>query len=345
MARALRFEYPGAVYHLLARGDGGRQIFEDRDDHLLFLHRLGEVCGSHGWRVHAWALMGNHCHLLVETPEANLVSGMRLLLGPFSQAWNHRRNRRGHVFQGRYKSIPVAGERAADASHFKTAADYIHLNPARSGLVGGQLGKLASYEWTSVPAYRKGSGPPWLGFERVLRAHELATDDRGLRAYADYLEARAAQHQGKLSPEAMAALRRGWYLGDESFRDRLLALIRPGGSSARAPGSHSGPAAQAHDEHEAARLVASGLAELGLAASELAALRKGDPRKVALATLVRARTGVSNQWVAQCLAMGHDRSVSRLIRQGRDNPEIREMVAQMEQAPASEPPTAQEEGT
>ena len=105
MARPLRFEYPGAVYHVMARGDGGRVVFAERDDHLLFLHRLGAVCRSRGWRVHAWALMGNHCHLLVETPEPNLVSGMRLLLGGFSQAWNRRRHR--HVFQGRYKSVPV----------------------------------------------------------------------------------------------------------------------------------------------------------------------------------------------------------------------------------------------
>ena len=96
----------------------------------MFLSRLSRVCGSHGWRVHAWVLMGNHFHLLLETPEANLVSGMRILLGSFGQAWNRRRQRRGHVFQGRYKSIPVTGERASDPFQFRVVADYIHLNPA-----------------------------------------------------------------------------------------------------------------------------------------------------------------------------------------------------------------------
>jgi putative transposase len=109
MARPLRFVYPGACYHLMARGDGGKIIFIEKEDHLSFLHGLGSVCGSHGWRVHAWVLMGNHFHLLLETPEANLVSGMRLLLGSFGQGWNRRHQRRGHVFQGRYKSIPVTG--------------------------------------------------------------------------------------------------------------------------------------------------------------------------------------------------------------------------------------------
>ena len=105
MPRALRYQYAGAVYHLMARGEGGKEVFEDDADRKGFLLRLAKVCGSHGWRVHAWVLMSNHFHLLVETPEANLVTGMKLLLGAFSQGWNRRRMRRGHVFQGRYKSI------------------------------------------------------------------------------------------------------------------------------------------------------------------------------------------------------------------------------------------------
>jgi len=98
MARPMRFVYPGAVYHVMARGDGGKAIFIEKEDHLLFLYGLSRVCGSHGWRVHAWVLMGNHFHLLLETPEPNLVSGMRILLGTFGQAWNRRYQRRGHVF-------------------------------------------------------------------------------------------------------------------------------------------------------------------------------------------------------------------------------------------------------
>ena len=77
MARQLRIEYPGAVYHVMARGDGGKMIFETDDDRRSLLGRLGEVCESHGWRVHAWVLMGNHFHLLLETPQANLISGMK----------------------------------------------------------------------------------------------------------------------------------------------------------------------------------------------------------------------------------------------------------------------------
>jgi len=141
MVRQPRFEYPGAVYHVMARGNGGDVVFVTDDDRKVFLHRLGQVCGSHGWRIHAWVLMGNHFHLLLETPESNLVTGMKQLLSTYSQGWNRARQRRGHVFQGRYKAVPVNGSKS-DAHYFKALADYIHLNPARVGLAGGTKGPL-----------------------------------------------------------------------------------------------------------------------------------------------------------------------------------------------------------
>lgn len=324
MARPLRFEYPGAVYHLTACGDGGKTIFTDRDDHALFLRRLGELCGSHGWRIHAWVLIPNHFHLLAETPEPNLVSGMKWLLGAFSQGWNRRHQRRGHVFQGRYKSVPVAGERAGNDPHFKMVADYIHLNPARAGLAGGRSGPLADFEWSSLACYLSGEGPAYLARARVLAAHQLADDEHGRHAYIQSLEAQAAAG-GTLAPDAMAALRRGWFLGDDSFRDQLLALLRkgsptPSGNSA----SPSGTAVTAHGLPEAQRLVVTGLTQLGLSGSgdSLTQLAKGDPRKVALATRVKTRTNAGNQWLSDRLHMGHDRSVSRLIHLGRSKDEV-----------------------
>jgi len=176
----------------MARGDGGKVIFIEKEDHLLFLSGLSRVCGSHGWQVHAWVIMGNHFHLLLETPEASLVSGMRNLLGSFGQAWNRRHQRHGHVFQGRYKSIPANGEQVFDPLQFRVVADYIHLNPARAGLAGGVQRKLTEYEWSRLPAYRRGKGPTWLTCEQVLGAIELAQNGRGLRAYVEYLEKRAA---------------------------------------------------------------------------------------------------------------------------------------------------------
>lgn len=294
----------------MARGDGGKAIFEGDDDRKAFLFRLGQVCGSHGWRVHAWVLMGNHFHLLLETPEPNLVTGMKFLLGTFSQGWNARRSRRGHVFQGRYKSVPVSA--AAESPHyFRIAADYIHLNPARAGLAGGGRGKLVSYKWSSLPCYVSGKGPDWLVLDRVLAAFELAKDGRGRRAYVAWLEARA-DAGGDVGEQAMKELRRGWYLGEPTFVDKLRALVDP----KRDRGTEGRDAtAKGHDESEAEDLVSRGLGLLGMPMEKeaLAGLRKGDPGKVLVAVIVRKNTSVSNRWLADRLAMGHTAGVSRLL--------------------------------
>jgi REP element-mobilizing transposase RayT len=320
MPRVLRYQYPGAVYHLMARGEGGKMVFETDEDRKGFLFRLGKVCECHGWRVHAWVLMGNHFHLLVETPEANLVTGMKLLLGTFSQGWNRRRMRRGHVFQGRYKSIPVNAS-DSDPHYFKIVADYIHLNPARAGLAGGKKGKLTGYRWSSLPSHAKGNGPDWLETGRLLRAFELAGDGRGRRAYVDWLEARAARDDGRIDEKAMKALRRGWYLGEATFGDRLLDLMK----KPSAKKSRASEAPKEHGEAEAERLAIEALTRLGLAAvpQELAQLRKGDERKVLVACLLRQRTSVGNPWIAKRLAMGHSGSVSRLVMTANKHPQTK----------------------
>lgn len=298
----------------MARGDGGKTVFETDDDRLVFLHRLGEACGSCGWRVHAWVLMGNHFHLLLETPLANLVAGMKWLLGTYSQGWNRVRNRQGHVFQGRYKAVPV-NDSDADAHYFRIVADYIHLNPARAGLAGGGAGKLVGYRWSSLPAYARCKGPPWLEVERVLNSFDLAKDGRGRRAYVAWLEARAANDGGNIDQVAQEALRRGWYLGEETFRDRLLALVdQAKGIKPRVRRKADGPEKD-YGERDAEQLIQTYGPKLGLplGVAELASMRKGDARKAMMAALIRRRTAVSTEWIATRLQMGHPGSVSRQV--------------------------------
>jgi REP element-mobilizing transposase RayT len=304
----------------MARGDGGKNVFETDDDRKAFVFRLGQVCGNHGWRIHAWVLMGNHFHLLLETPQANLVSGMKWLMGTFSQGWNRARLRRGHVFQGRYKSVPVTGT-DADAYYFRIVADYIHLNPARAGLAGGGHGSLVGYKWSSLAGYLKGNGPDWLATDRVLRAFELAENSRGRRAYVAWLEARATNNDGKIDEDALQAIRRGWYLGKDSFKDRLLKLIDKTTAKAPSGRSHTGGEIRDHGEKEAIRIVRQGMKALGAPSgiSALAALPKSDERKIILASLLRERTSVSNHWIASRLSMGHPGSVSRMTSAGRSD--------------------------
>src|ERR1039458_7087460 len=110
MARPLRIEFAGALYHVMARGNQRQVVFRDDRDHARFLETLGEACQKTGWRIHAYVLMGNHYHLLLETPEANLVAGMKWLQGTYTQRFNSRHEVFGHLFQGRYKAVVVERE-------------------------------------------------------------------------------------------------------------------------------------------------------------------------------------------------------------------------------------------
>jgi hypothetical protein len=261
---------------------------------------------------------------------------MKWLLGGFSQAWNRRYKRTGHVFQGRYKSIPVAGERAADPYHFRIVADYIHLNPARAKIAGGTRGSLLEYRWSSLPAYAKGKalgkGAEWLVFDRVLDAFALAKNGRGRKAYVEWLEIRAREDHGRLPDEAMQALQRGWYLGEDRFRDKLLALLEKGAKVLKAKGSHSGLAMKSHGEDAAEKIVQSGfdLWDMSEGMEKAHVYQKSDPQKVAIAIVIKQQTNVSNIWIAARLGMGHDRSVSRLVKNGKENDEIIKLCKKLE---------------
>ncbi len=162
MARPLRLEFAGALYHLTARGNARADIFADDEDRQLFLDLLGKEIRQQGWRCYAYCLMDNHYHLLIETPEANLVAGMRRLNGVYTQAFNRRHTRVGHLFQGRYKSIVVDKD-----SYGLELCRYIVLNPVRARMVK----HAADWAWSS---YRASAGklaaPDWLiaGWARGL---------------------------------------------------------------------------------------------------------------------------------------------------------------------------------
>jgi REP element-mobilizing transposase RayT len=188
MARPLRIEYPGAVYHVMARGNQGRDIFRDDEDRLRWLKTLGESCQKTGWRVHAYVLMSNHYHLLVQTPEGNLVAGMKWLQAAYTQRYNSRHKVFGHLFQGRYKAIVVDGQ---DRMYLQVVSTYIHLNPARAGLIRIGEQSLNTYRWSSYPAYLKADGKatPWLQRDKVLGSLGLGEKDG--KGYEAYLEGRS----------------------------------------------------------------------------------------------------------------------------------------------------------
>jgi len=324
MARPVRYEAAGAVYHVMARGDGGRDVFVEDEDRKAWLEALGKTCVRLGWRVHAFVLMGNHFHLLLETPEPNLISGMKWLMGVFSQGWNRRRLRRGHVFQGRYKAVVVNGEEK-EAHYLRVVADYIHLNPVRSAWVGGDTGrKLKEYAWSSFSHYHGRKAPDWLEMGRVIRAFELAEGKAGRQAYARYLEARAMSREATMNDASLKELRRGWYLGEKGFAEKLLREMGEVIAPKRRKGSVRGEAARAHDEAEAERLVSLSLRHLKMPEStqELRGRGRWRDEKTVIAALVKERTVVKNAWVADRLAMGHEGNVTQALRRVRQDAQL-----------------------
>ncbi len=313
MARPLRIEYAGAVYHVMARGNQGQAIFCDDKDRQRFLETLGQACEKTGWHIHAYVLMGNHYHLLVETPEGNLVAGMKWLQGTYTQRHNARHKVFGHFFQGRYKAVVIDGQ---SPGYFEVVGTYIHLNPARAGLILPGEEPLRRYRWSSYPWYLKpaGQGPPWLRRDRVLEGLQLRKKNR--QGYEAYMESRVLElglkHGRRELEQQWRALRRGWYVGGETFferlKDRLGAVV-----AGKKRESHSGSARQAHGETAARSLLAGGLAALGLSPSELEDLPKGAPEKTVLAWWLRQRTTVSLRWIGQLLAMGHYTRVTQAV--------------------------------
>jgi putative transposase len=315
MPRKPRIEFEGAIYHVMSRGNRGDAIFSDDQDRGMFIDTLDEACTKTGWLVHAFVLMGNHYHLLVETPEANLVAGMKWLQGTYTQRFNARHKQWGHLLQGRYKALLVDG---SGGDYFSAAGSYIHLNPARAKLFDLKGGKLTDYCWSSYPLYFKPSKRPcWLAVDRMLGALGLQDDRNGRESFRRVMQKRVLEIACSDAPqevdEQWSKIRRGWCFGSEEFRaamlDRLDGVI--GGNRKRE--SFSGEEAKLHDDKEALRLLNEGMGLLGIARADLESMRKNAPEKQALAWLLRTRTIVSNQWITEHLLCGHPSNASAFV--------------------------------
>lgn len=308
----MRIEYGGAGYHVMARGDRREEIFLGDGDRELFLSTLGEACGRTGMRVVGYVLMPNHYHLLVVTPEGNLVAAMRWLQNAYTRRFNARHRLWGHVFGGRYKAVLVDGKVGAYVS---AVLDYIHLNPVRAGLVRRGDG-LERYGWSSLAAYGRPprKRPEWLDVGGGLRAAGLADEAGGRREFLGRLERRVdwgrageAGLGGSLRPGVV--LRRGWCFGAEAFRERMLKLAggRIANRGKRRADGYRGGEVRDHGLGRAARLLEAGLEEFGLSLGQLAGLKKGDWRKGLVGWMIRAETVAGLDWIRERLAMG-DRS-------------------------------------
>jgi REP element-mobilizing transposase RayT len=326
MARSIRIEFPGALYHVMARGNRRERIFLDDDDRRFFLKTLSEACEMTGWRVHAWVLMGNHYHLLIQTPEPNLVAGMQWLQNTYTRRFNIRHRLWGRLFGDRYKAVPVEGA----GYYYETLLDYIHLNPVRARLIKPKAGQsILDYPWSSVAggiALLPKRRPRWLAAPDALGAFGCPDTARGRRQWVERLDRIAhatetAQCGVAVPPPdsdgRASHLRRGWYWGSQAFSEKLLAIGDAALKRKRHRSYRASLESRAHGEKEALRLLREGLEKAGLLTSNLTVLPGSDPRKVAIARAIRNQTTVSMSWINDHLFM---RSAANASQQIRRNP-------------------------
>lgn len=211
MARPLRIEYPGAVYHVTSRGNEKRPIFLDDEDRKRFLDLLVDVNERYHWICHAYCLMDNHYHLLIETPEGNLSMGMRQLNGVYTQAFNRRHGRVGHLFQGRFKAIVVEKE-----SYLLEACRYVVLNPTRAGAVE----KPEGWKWSSYRATEGREKP-----HRCLTIEWILHQFGGRRGKAERGYGRFVR-EGMKVESLWRKVRAQTILGTEGFVVRFIDYVR-----------------------------------------------------------------------------------------------------------------------
>lgn len=222
MARPLRIEFSGALYHVTSRGDRREDIFEDDDERLTFLKVLAEVVERYNWLCHAYCLMSNHYHLVVETPDGNLSKGMRQLNGMYTQASNRRHKQVGHLFQGRFKGILVDKD-----SYLLELSRYVVLNPVRAGMVKAPQ----EYEWSSYRAMvGEAPGPRWLTTDGLLSQFGKRRSE-ARRRYSRFV------HEGIGKGSIWAELHQQIYLGDEKFVERMQKKARVQGDELTIPRS------------------------------------------------------------------------------------------------------------
>ncbi len=204
MARPLRLEFAGALYHITSRGDRREDIYRDNGDREQWIEILGQVCKRFNWIIHGYCLMSNHYHLLAETVDGNLSRGMRQLNGLYTQQFNRRYHESGHLFQGRYKAILVQKE-----AYLIELVRYVVLNPVRAGMVR----RPEDWVWSSFNAMiGADTETEWLDVDWTLS--QFGTDRKqATLAYRQFVM------EGKGLPDPKEQIKHQMFLGNDRFID------------------------------------------------------------------------------------------------------------------------------
>jgi putative transposase len=297
MPRRLRLQYPDAIYHLMARGNGRQDIVCDDVDRDRLLQHLGRTAVRCSWSIYAFAIMSNHLHIVLKTPQPNLSRGMQAFLSAYANGWSRRHRFSGHVFQGRYRT-----ELVEDETYLWTVTRYVHLNPVRCRLVEHP----AAWAWSSYPGYaHRRRRLEWVAYDELLASWGGAFGGPDpATAYRRYVTAGLSEPPESPWTEAY----HGWILGSRAFIDRLGAMVR------------GKPRQQRRRESRLLQgLPISRVSEVVCAffeieRAELSLRGSRHPARAALAYLARSRTVATNAELAPILGVSRAESVPNLTR-------------------------------
>lgn len=312
MSRSLRIEKENGVYHIINRGNYRQDLFINEGAHLSFENCLFEACEKCGWVLEGFCVMTNHFHLVVRTPKGNLIYGMKWLQSTFANRYHKFRKVHGKLFQGRYKSLIVEKD-----SHLGALLHYVHLNPARAGIV--TIDQLKDYRWSSYwYLFNKRTRPEFLDCSGALEAAGgLADTPRGRWKYQDYLKWLSSDvaAQKEMAFEKMC---RGWALGTKDFKKALLEEAESNEDDVEAEFQKTIPRYDGKSLREANEIrwemfLEKGLSALGKETPSIATDLKSAEWKVRLAALLKQKTSATNVWITRQLNMGTPDAVSRYV--------------------------------
>jgi REP element-mobilizing transposase RayT len=330
MARLLRVEYAGAIYHVTVRSNSGARLYRDDQDREYWLYRVGESAATHGVRVHLYCMMLNHFHLLVETPRGNLGRFMHSLLTGYTVFFNRRHRTHGHVTQGRYGARLVSGD-----DYLLKLTRYVHLNPvkvkaARVLPLAERVKLLSEYSWSSFQTYAgKRQGPEWLTVGPMLALVGGRAGDRS-RRYLEYVEAGVAEDDAEFQSELMRSARS---IGDSDFRKEVDERYAEAVRVARRP--EDAAFRRSEGSGVAPETVLSAVAEAaGVGIEELSRRGRESPLKAVTLFLLARHTGLTQRTIAPLLGLTSGASVSWQIRRipemFKQDPGLRRLLAKTE---------------
>ena len=301
MARKPRIQFPGAIYHIISRGDGRRALFHDEGHYERFTEGLEIEVLRSGWQVISYCWMPNHIHALIKTPQPNLSNGIQHWLSGYAN-WYAKRNRRtGHLYQGRFKAIQVE-----DSSYFWPLSRYIHLNPC----VGKRPLTPKPQDWKHS-SYRnyiyKRASCPWLATELLADSWAAEFGGNSIAGYRKYVESELGEFQDK----PLEAALQGWVLGSEKFLQSLVSRVNTSGRR-----SALAKRGRAINPEYILRMVAK---EHGCTLEAYQVFRSKAEGRAMAALLCRELTNISLAGLSKLFKLGYPNSAANLVRRAKSD--------------------------